>query len=112
MLREPRLQVKALLKNVIEALVITGYARGDIVVTPRITLIQTDYPFEFKITQFSKFKVSFAMIINKSKGQSFTMAGISLREECFSHGQIYVACFRVSSASSLVILAQKGNTKK
>ncbi|KAF0765901.1 ATP-dependent DNA helicase PIF1-like [Aphis craccivora] len=29
------------------------------------------------------------------------MAGIGLSEECFSHGQFYVACCRVSSASSL-----------
>ncbi|KAF0727117.1 ATP-dependent DNA helicase RRM3-like [Aphis craccivora] len=72
---EPRLQVKALHKNVIEALVITGCARGCI--------------------------VCFAMTINKSRGQSLIMAGIGLREECFSHGQFYVTCFRVSSASSL-----------
>lgn len=39
------------------------------------------------------------------------MARIDLREECFSHGQFYVACSRVSSASSLVILASKGSTK-
>ncbi|KAF0739739.1 ATP-dependent DNA helicase RRM3-like [Aphis craccivora] len=52
------------------------------------------------------------MTINKSRGQSLIMVGIGLREECFSHGQFYVTCFRVSSASSLVILAQKGNTKK
>ncbi|KAF0759522.1 ATP-dependent DNA helicase PIF1-like [Aphis craccivora] len=96
--------------NVIEAFVITGCARGDIVIIPRITLIQTDYPFEFKIIQFP-LKVGFAMTINKSKGQSLSMAGIGLRE-CFSHGQFYVACFRVSSVSSLVILAKKGNTKK
>ncbi|KAF0761945.1 ATP-dependent DNA helicase PIF1-like [Aphis craccivora] len=51
------------------------------------------------------------MTINKSKGQSLIMAGIGLREECFSYGQFYVACFRVTSASNLVILAQKGNTK-
>ena len=38
------------------------------------------------------------------------MAGIDLREECFSHGQFCVACSRVSSASSLV-LAPKGSTK-
>ncbi|KAF0757840.1 ATP-dependent DNA helicase RRM3-like [Aphis craccivora] len=44
---EPRLQVKTLHENVIEALVITGCARGCIVIIPRITLIQTDYPFEF-----------------------------------------------------------------
>ncbi|KAF0710252.1 ATP-dependent DNA helicase RRM3-like [Aphis craccivora] len=37
------------------------------------------------------------------------MAGIGLREECFSHGQFYVTCFRVSSASSLVILACSSN---
>ncbi|KAF0764732.1 ATP-dependent DNA helicase RRM3-like [Aphis craccivora] len=52
------------------------------------------------------------MTINKFKGQSLIIAGIGLREECFSHGQFYVTCFRVSYASSLVILAQKGNTKK
>ncbi|KAF0712270.1 ATP-dependent DNA helicase PIF1-like [Aphis craccivora] len=38
-----------------------------------------------------------------TRGQSLIMAGIGLREECFSHGQFYVTCFRVSSASSLVI---------
>ncbi|KAF0773093.1 ATP-dependent DNA helicase PIF1-like [Aphis craccivora] len=78
-------QVKALHKNVIEALVITECAREDIVIIPRITLIQTDYPFEFKITQFP-LKVFFAMTIYMSKGQSLIMAGIGLREECFSHG--------------------------
>ncbi|KAF0761288.1 ATP-dependent DNA helicase RRM3-like [Aphis craccivora] len=36
-----------------------------------------------------------------SKRQSLIMAGIGLREECFSHGQFYVTCFRISSASSL-----------
>lgn len=59
-----RLQVKALHKNVIEAIVITGCARGDIVLIPRITLIPTDYPFEFKRIQFP-LKVCFAMAINK-----------------------------------------------
>ncbi|KAG8244397.1 hypothetical protein J6590_024311 [Homalodisca vitripennis] len=32
------------------------------------------------------------------------MAGVDLREDCFSHGQLYVACSRVSSADSLTIL--------
>ncbi|KAF0716655.1 ATP-dependent DNA helicase PIF1-like, partial [Aphis craccivora] len=57
-----------ILINVIEAFVITGCARGDIVIISRITLIQTDYSFEFKIIQFP-LKVCFAMTINKSKGQ-------------------------------------------
>ncbi|KAF0758990.1 ATP-dependent DNA helicase PIF1-like [Aphis craccivora] len=105
-----RLQVKALHKNVIEAIVITECARGDIVLIPRITLIPSDYPFEFKRIQFP-LKVCFTMTINKSEGQSLSMAGIDLRDECFSHGQFFVAFSRVSSASSLVILAPKGSTK-
>lgn len=51
------------------------------------------------------------MTINKSQGQSLNMASIDLRDEYFSLGQFYVACSRVSSVSSLVILAPKGSTK-
>lgn len=116
MLRNPpklcngtRLQIKAHHKNVVEATVITGCARGDTVFIPRIPLIPSDYPFEFKRVQFP-LKLCFTMTINKSQGQSFKMAGIDLSEDCFSHGQLYVACSRVSSANSLVILAPKGNT--
>lgn len=39
------------------------------------------------------------------------MDEINLREDCFSHRQLYVACFTVSYASSLVILALKGHTE-
>ncbi|KAF0740672.1 ATP-dependent DNA helicase PIF1-like [Aphis craccivora] len=52
------------------------------------------------------------MTINKSEGHSLNMAGVDFREESFPRGQFYVACFRVSSVSSLVILAQKENIKK
>jgi ATP-dependent DNA helicase PIF1 len=104
-----RLQIKALHKNVVEATVITGCARSEVVYIPRIPLIPSDYPFEFKRIQFP-LKLCFAMTINKSQGQSLKLAGIDLREDCFSHGQFYVACSRVSSANSLVILAPKGNT--
>ncbi|KAF0754240.1 ATP-dependent DNA helicase PIF1-like [Aphis craccivora] len=69
-----------------EAIVITGCARGDIVIIPRITLIQTDYPFEFKIIKFP-LEVCFDMsdmTINKFKGKSLSMAGIGLREMFFT----------------------------
>jgi len=104
-----RLRVKALHRNVIEATVFTGCARGESVFIPRIPLIPSEYPFEFKRLQFP-LKVCFAMTINKSQGQSLKVAGIDLREDCFSHGQFYVACSRVSSPSSLVILAPEGRT--
>lgn len=104
-----RLCVTALQKNVIEALVLTGCARGESTFIPRIPLLPSDYPFEFRRLQFP-LKVSFAMTINKSQGQSLKVAGIDLSEDCFSHGQFYVACSRVSSPSSLVILAPERRT--
>lgn len=104
-----RLRVKALYRNVIEATVFTSYARGESVFIPRILLIPSDYPFQFKRLQFP-LKVCFVMTINKFQRQSLKMAGIDLREDCFSHGQFYVACSRVSSPRSLVILALEGRT--
>lgn len=104
-----RLQVTALYRNVIEATVFTGCARGESVFIPRIPLIPSEYPFQFKRLQFP-LKLCFAMTINKSQGQSLKVAGIDLTGDCFSHGQFYVACSRVSSPSSLVILAPEGKT--
>ncbi|XP_030762665.1 ATP-dependent DNA helicase RRM3-like [Sitophilus oryzae] len=104
-----RLRVKALHKNVIEAIIFTGCARGESVFIPRIPLIPTDYPFEFKRLQIP-LKTCFAMTINKAQDQSLKTAGIDLRGNCFSHGQFYVACSRVSSPSNLVVLAPEGRT--
>ncbi|XP_063903784.1 uncharacterized protein LOC135123221 [Zophobas morio] len=99
-----RLQITALHRNVVEATITTGCAQGEKVFIPRIPLIPSEYPFEFKRLQFP-LKVCFAITINKAQGQTLKMAGIDLMEDCFSHGQFYVACSRVSAASRLVILA-------
>lgn len=96
-------------KNFIEATIFTGCARGESVFIPRIPLIPSEYPFEFKRLQFP-LKVCFAMTINKSQGQTLKFVGIDLREDCFSHGQLYVGASRVSSSSSLVISAPEGKT--
>lgn len=45
------------------------------------------------------------MTIIKSQGQTLKFAGIDLRKHCFFHGQFYVACSRVSSPNSLIVLA-------
>ncbi|KAF0752189.1 ATP-dependent DNA helicase RRM3-like [Aphis craccivora] len=45
-------------------------------------------------------RVSFAMTINKSQGQSFKIEGIDLSDDCFIHGQFYVACSRISSPTT------------
>lgn len=104
-----RLRIKALKRNIIEAIIITGCGKGESVFIPRIPLIPTEYPFEFKRLQFP-LKLSFAITINKSQGQSLQKAGIDLSEACFSHGQFYVACSRVSSSKNLFILTDSGKT--
>lgn len=98
-----RLQVKALHRNVVDGTILTGSAQGETVFVSRIPLIPSDLPFEFKRLQFP-LKVCFAMTINKSQGQTLKFAGVDLRQDCFSHGQFYVACSRVSSPRSLIFL--------
>lgn len=106
-----RLQVRVLHRNIVEGIILTGSAKGETVFIPRIPLIPNDLPFEFRRLQFP-LKVCFAMTINKSQGQTLALAGVDLRQPCFSHGQLYVACSRVSSPSSLVILAPPSRTTR
>ncbi|XP_046674707.1 uncharacterized protein LOC124363502 [Homalodisca vitripennis] len=105
-----RLQIKALRRHVIQAVIYTGCGQWEEVFILRSPLIPSDYHFQFKRLQFPA-KLCFPMTINKSQGQSLKMADVDLREDCFSHGQLYVACSRVSSADSLTILQPRGKTK-
>jgi ATP-dependent exoDNAse (exonuclease V) alpha subunit len=75
---------------------------GRIVLIPRITFIPklNEYPFEWQRRQFPV-RPAFAMTINKSQGQTLKHAGIWLRGQVFTHGQLYVACSRVSSPEHL-----------
>ena len=41
------------------------------------------------------------MTINKAQGQTLRFAGVWLRGEVFTHGQLYVACSRVSCSDHL-----------
>lgn len=97
-----RLQIKALLKHVIEATIFTGVAQGETVFIPRIPLIPVDYHFKFKRRQFPV-KICYAMTINKAQGQSLKVAGVDLRSDWFSHGQLYVACSRESSKDLIIL---------
>jgi len=69
-------------KNLIEAIITTGSAKGESVLIPCIPMIPSDYPFQFKRMQFPV-KVSFAMTINKSQGQTLKFTRIDIREYCF-----------------------------
>jgi ATP-dependent DNA helicase PIF1 len=105
-----RLAVKILMPNLIEATILTGKAKGEFVLIPRIPLIPTDMPFEFKWLQFPV-RLSFAMSINKAQGQTLQVCGLDLEEPCFSHGQLYVVCSRVDTPNCLFVYAPNEQTK-
>ena len=72
------------------------------VLIPRITFIPKvgEYAFEWQRRQFPV-RPAFATTINKSQGQTLKMAGVWLRSQVFTHGQLYVACSRVGSRDRL-----------
>ncbi|XP_054269201.1 ATP-dependent DNA helicase PIF1-like [Macrosteles quadrilineatus] len=100
-----RLLITSLKENVIEAKILTGSAKGEEVLIPRIPITTANLPFNFKRLQFP-LKVAFSMTINKAQGQTLQVAGLYLETQCFSHGQLYVACSRVSSGKNLYIFTK------
>jgi ATP-dependent DNA helicase PIF1 len=92
-------------KRFIEAQIITGTHVGDKVYIPRIIMSPTEspWPFLLKRRQYP-ISVCFAMTINKSQGQSLKKVGLYLQKQVFTHGQLYVACSRVTQRDGLRIM--------
>ena len=99
-----RLIVRRLLNHTIDCEVATGSNKGSRVLIPRITLTPFDpfLPFQLRRHQFP-IRLSFAMTINKSQGQTFDRLGLLLPQPVFSHGQLYVAFSRVRSLTSIKV---------
>ncbi|KAJ8893845.1 hypothetical protein PR048_006446 [Dryococelus australis] len=75
-----RLSVKKMMNNIIEAAVLKGKFKGENVLLPRIPMIPTDIPFEFKRLQFPV-RLAFAIAINKVQGQSLQVCGLNLDKQ-------------------------------
>ncbi|KAK8933648.1 hypothetical protein KSP39_PZI015793 [Platanthera zijinensis] len=64
-------------------------------------------PFERTRKQFS-IRLSFALTINKSQGQTIKHIGVYLPYHVFTHGQLYVALSRGVTASNTKVLDKNG----
>jgi ATP-dependent DNA helicase PIF1 len=104
-----RLIVKRLGQRVIEAEIITGNNVGKCVFIPRIIMSTSgiDWPFVLHRCQFP-IRVAFAMIINKSEGQTLNNVGVYLPSPIFYYGQLYVAISRVTSSANIKIFNSQG----
>lgn len=76
--------MKKLMNNLIEATILKRKYKGEDVLIPRIPMIPSDLPFEFKRLQFPV-RLAFAITINKAQGQSLELCGIDLEYPVFSH---------------------------
>lgn len=111
-----RLIVNELFDHVIETQIITENAIAEKVYIRRIKMIivneTRDFHFVFCRKQFPV-RLSYAMTMNKSQGQTLNMVGLYLPRPIFTHGQLYVAISRITSKSGLKILMHDtDNTKK
>jgi ATP-dependent DNA helicase PIF1 len=82
-----RLIVTQLTTRIIDGEIITGKAKGTKVYISRIvtTSVETIWPFKLRWRQFP-IKLSYAMTINKSQGQTLNTVGVFLPSPVFSHG--------------------------
>ena len=108
-----RLVVRGFQRNTIDAEIVLGQHAGKRVFLPRIPLCPSDdemFPFQFKRKQFP-IRLSFAMTVNKSQGQTIPNVGVYLPEPVFSHGQLYVAMSRATARANIMILVVPPNAE-
>ena len=88
--------------HLLECKIVGGEHSNRTVLIPRVTLRPKDneFPFEWGRRQFPV-RVAFAMTINKSQGQTLQNVGVWLNDNCFAHGQLYVAMSRVGSPKDI-----------
>jgi ATP-dependent DNA helicase PIF1 len=77
-----RLLVKKMINNIIETTILNEKFKGEDVLLPRIPMIPTDMPFEFKRLQFPV-RLAFAMTIQKALGQSLQVCGLNLKNKTY-----------------------------
>ena len=105
-----RLRVVQLGRHSVCAEILTGDERDTVVLIPRILLrsSETTMPFILFRTQLP-LRLAYCMTISKAQGQTFDKVGLYLPDAFFSHGQLYVAFFRVRRRQDLKIKIKQTN---
>ncbi|XP_021761819.1 uncharacterized protein LOC110726658 [Chenopodium quinoa] len=108
-----RLICKNFFPNVIHYVIAVGHYKGEKVFIHRINLrpsSSVNYPFMFERKQFP-IKLSFAMTINKSQGQTLNQVSIYIPQPCFSHGQLYVALSRAKKSKDVRVFTKNAGNQ-
>jgi len=106
-----RLLCRGFYMNMLDVEILTGHYAGKRTFLPRIKHKTTEsacLSFVLIRKQFPV-RLSFAIIINKSQGQTIPTVGIYLPRHVLSHGQLYVALSRGVSQTSTKILIKEGH---
>ena len=103
--------VEKMTNNLLFLRLVTGTKAGARLGLPRMPCGPGDDTFPipgFTRTQFPV-RVCFGITVNKAQGQSFSgNLGLDIKDECFSHGQLYVALSRTTHPSQLTVCMSEG----
>ncbi|GFW19364.1 ATP-dependent DNA helicase [Trichonephila clavipes] len=102
---DTRLRITKLGRHIVKATILTGEAKGNNVLIPRVPIIPNNLPFNFKWLQFPFIFNDYQQIARPNlKGYRHTFG-----MPCFPHGQLYVTYSSFSKSQNLHVYADEKN---